>query len=199
MLHPSKPNTFTLLSIDPGSGNLGTAIHRVDVQSKTIHTMVTKTYNAHRNRYFNSHYDYVEERFDAIHARIKAHQDVLERLIKYHGVDVIVCESAWAGKNISAFNALVQCIVMLQHMLENYPQIRFTLITPNEAKYAIGMTKIKGQGKEGVIKALRALLKQTPTSPLTLDNEIDLEALDEHEVDAIAIGYGFFKQCLLPS
>lgn len=196
MLHPSKYDTFTLLSIDPGTGNLGTAIHTVNVKEKTIHTEVAKTYNAYRKRYFNEHYDIIEERFDAVHARLKAHQDSLERLIEQHGVHVIVCESAWAGKNISAFNALVQCIVMIQHMLGKYPTIPFVLITPNEAKYAIGMTKIKGQGKEGVVKALRALLKRKPKSPLSLDRSIDLERLDEHEVDAIAIGYGFFKKSM---
>ncbi|MNP86409.1 hypothetical protein D3C76_1866300 [compost metagenome] len=61
------------------------------------------------------------------------------------------------------------------------------MVDPTTVKTNVGMKKIKGTDKEDV---RRALLSRTDV----VWGEVDSTELDEHAIDAVAIGYYFLTQ-----
>jgi hypothetical protein len=69
------------------------------------------------------------------------------------------------------------------------PFMPLQIVDPTTVKTNIGMIKIRGTDKEDVRKALKALKE------LEWDG-VDIDDLDEHAVDSVAIGYYYTSQLL---
>lgn len=96
--------------------------------------------------------------------------------------DYVVCEDAFLRRGLAKpYRSLVEGIMVLRQALFRYdPTMQLILVEPSTAKAAFGAAG-KGVGKEG---ARAGVYKYV--APLT---EIDLTALNEHQIDAVGIGF----------
>ncbi len=109
------------------------------------------------------------------------------REVKPHGV---IVEGNYLGRFANAFGSLVECVAVIRSAVYAYdPFMSLHLVDPTTVKTNIGMTKIRGTDKEDVRKALKNLK--------TLEwGEIDIDDLDEHSIDSVAIAY-YYSAVLL--
>lgn len=109
------------------------------------------------------------------------------REVKPHGV---VVEGNYLGRFANAFGSLVECVAVIRSAVYAYdPFMPLHLVDPTTVKTNIGMVRIRGTDKEDVRKALKNLK--------TLDwDGINIDDLDEHSIDSVAITY-YYSAVLL--
>jgi Holliday junction resolvasome RuvABC endonuclease subunit len=175
---PDRAEPFRILSLDPGSSHLGVAfIHDfldgsplVMHDSFTVHLkdscpMYNQLGDVHDNRTIR-----LMQLGDA----------VLDHCRTFRPHAVIV-EANYLGRFPTAFAALVECVAMVRGAVYMYdPFLPLHQVDPSTVKINAGMTHVKGTDKEDVRNALRARTN--------IKWVVDLESLDEHSVDACAIG-----------
>lgn len=109
------------------------------------------------------------------------------REVKPHGV---VVEGNYLGRFANAFGSLVECVQVIRSAVYAYdPFMTLHLVDPTTVKTNIGMVKIRGTDKEDVRKALSNL------KSLDWDG-INIDDLDEHSIDSVAIAY-YYASVLL--
>jgi len=109
------------------------------------------------------------------------------REVKPHGV---VVEGNYLGRFANAFASLVECVQVIRSAVYAYdPFMPLHLVDPTTVKTNIGMVKIRGTDKEDVRKALSNL------KSLDWDG-INIDDLDEHSIDSVAIAY-YYASVLL--
>ena len=87
----------------------------------------------------------------------------------------------------AAYAALVECLDAVRRAVIKYDEtLSLTVIDPARVKKAIGVS-----GKSGDKTLVRAAL--STMEAFTLMTDISLDKLDEHAIDAIAVGLAFRK------
>ena len=115
--------------------------------------------------------------------------DIVTDFLRTHRPHAVIVESNYLGKFANSFAALVECVIVIRNALYKYdPFIPLYMVDPSTAKINAGMAKVKGTDKEDVRRALR--------SRTDLKWDIDIDSLDEHAVDACAIGYYYMCKVL---
>ncbi|MBW6072792.1 hypothetical protein KZ856_38130, partial [Pseudomonas aeruginosa] len=100
----------------------------------------------------------------------------------------VIVESNYLGRFATSFAALVECVAVIRSALFEYdPFIPLYMVDPTTVKTNVGMKKIKGTDKEDVRRAL-------VSRPDVVWGDVDHNQLDEHSIDAVAIGYYFLTQ-----
>jgi Holliday junction resolvasome RuvABC endonuclease subunit len=104
---------------------------------------------------------------------------------------LVVCsEDPYMHLFPQTFSALTECVLAIQNGAMQYDNtITFRRIKPSVAKNAVGVHGMSGD-KEAVREGIRH------RAQLNID-DVDLDSLDEHSCDAIAIGCGYVMPCLL--
>ncbi|MNV66494.1 hypothetical protein D3C71_1592500 [compost metagenome] len=93
----------------------------------------------------------------------------------------MIVEANYLGRFATAFAALVECVAMVRSAVYMYdPFMPLYQVDPSTAKINAGMERIKGTDKEDVRRAMR--------KRKGIVWNVNLEELDEHSVDACAIG-----------
>lgn len=175
---PENSEPFKILSLDPGSSHLGVAIlHDLldgsDVtidDSFTVHLKDTcpeyaELGDLHGNRVI----------------RLMQLGDAVLNLVRTHRPHAVIVEANYLGRFATAFAALVECVAMVRSAVYMYdPFMPLYQVDPSTAKINAGMERIKGTDKEDVRRAMR---KRKGVAW-----NVNLEELDEHSVDACAIG-----------
>jgi Holliday junction resolvasome RuvABC endonuclease subunit len=171
-------------SIDPGSNTLGFCSIEFSVNTLEIYSTEATTFIGDKmstNHYFASVHG---DRF----GRINAHEDNLYRLFQYHQPLVVVSESPfYSSRRPTAFQALLEVINAIRcALLRHDPSMCLEQIDPPSVKKAVGA--LGNAGKDDV-KA--AVLKLTD---LNFQGPVPLAMLDEHSIDAIAVGYSKLQE-----
>ncbi|MNB83827.1 hypothetical protein D3C87_1051330 [compost metagenome] len=175
---PENSEPFKILSLDPGSSHLGVAIlHDLldgsDVtieDSFTVHLKDTcpeysELGDLHGNRVI----------------RLMQLGDAVLNLVRTHRPHAVIVEANYLGRFATAFAALVECVAMVRSAVYMYdPFMPLYQVDPSTAKINAGMERIKGTDKEDVRRAMR--------KRKGIVWNVNLEELDEHSVDACAIG-----------
>ncbi|WDS62250.1 holliday junction resolvase [Pseudomonas phage D6] len=175
---PANSEPFKILSLDPGSSHLGVAIlldqlDGSDVtmdESFTVHLkdtcpMYSELGDLHGNRVI----------------RLMQLGDAVLDLLRTHRPHAVIVEANYLGRFATAFAALVECVAMVRSAVYMYdPFMPLFQVDPSTAKINAGMERIKGTDKEDVRRAMR--------KRKGIKWNVDLESLDEHSVDACAIG-----------
>lgn len=175
---PDNSEPFKILSLDPGSSHCGVAIlldylDGSDVvidDSFTVHLkdtcpMYSELGDLHGNRVI----------------RLLQLGDAVLDLCRTHRPHAVIVESNYLGRFATAFAALVECVAMVRSSVYMYdPFLPLYQVDPSTAKINAGMIKIKGTDKEDVRRAMR--------QRKGIKWDVRLDDLDEHSVDACAIG-----------
>jgi Holliday junction resolvasome RuvABC endonuclease subunit len=175
---PANSEPFKILSLDPGSSHLGVAIlldqldgsEVVIDESFTVHLkdtcpMYSELGDLHGNRVI----------------RLMQLGDAVLDLLRTHRPHAVIVEANYLGRFATAFAALVECVAMVRSAVYMYdPFMPLYQVDPSTAKINAGMERIKGTDKEDVRRAMR--------KRKGIKWNVNLEELDEHSVDACAIG-----------
>lgn len=185
VIDDGKP--FKLLAIDPGSSNLGFAILEYDFIKESISTSIVETINLKTN---DLNYKHLLDYHDDKVVRLRMLQDHLDVLLNEHRPHAVIAESNYMGKFANGFAALVECVLIIRNSVYNYdPFLKLNMIDPTTVKTNIGMKRIRGTTKDDVKEHLIKSKK-------VKWNGVDPNTLDEHSIDAVAIGVWYMDNVL---
>lgn len=175
---PVNKELFKVLSLDPGSSHVGVAIlldplDGSDVIIDDSWTIHLKDTNPMYSEFGDLHGNRV--------VRLLQLGDAVTDLCRTHRPHAVIVEANYLGKFATAFAALVECVAMVRGAVFGYdPFMPLYQVDPSTAKINAGMERIKGTDKEDVREAMRVRKG--------IQWNVNLDELDEHSVDACAIG-----------
>lgn len=179
-----SPNVFKIIGIDPGTTNLGLAVISVDTETLQILETRAQTFNANHlvsKDSWNS--EIHSDRFD----RILSLKVSLMNSFILHQPSIVCVESPFFGRSHpNAFQALTEVLTAIRDVLYEYdPWRELVLVSPSEAKQAL---LAKGNATKDIMKEKLILLSNE------LKLNVDVNTLDEHSIDAVAIAYYAYTQ-----
>lgn len=181
---PNLPAVFRVIGIDPGTDTLGVSVLDVDLLSARVSLIDAFTLRGSANM---KSYPMLMDVHGDRYAKVYSHFETIKNIFWFFHPHSVICESPYMGKFATAFEALVECKMMIRRALVEYDATKpLHLIDPPSAKIAVG-----APGKGGDKNTVRdAIIRLTN---LDNPNNIEIILLDEHSTDAIAVGY---YQCI---
>lgn len=175
---PVNSEPFKILSLDPGSSHCGVAILLDHLDGSDL--VIDDSFTVHLK---DSNPMYSE--FGDLHGnrviRLLQLGDAVLDLCRTHRPHAIIVEANYLGRFATAFAALVECVAMVRSAVYMYdPFLPLYSVDPSTVKINAGMERVKGSDKEDVRRVMR--------QRKNIVWNVDLEDLDEHSVDACAIG-----------
>lgn len=176
-----------LMAIDPGSSSLGVAIYELNL--KTFDIIRTTAFTVHATG-LSQYSKHASNQYGDRFARFAAMENELMELFESIRPSIVICESPFFSRfTPSAFSVLTELVSIIQKTLFNFNnQIPFFKVDPPTAKKAIGA---KGNAKKDDM----TIALEKVADKLKLVNPVT--ELDEHAVDACAIGYHGYKKYVL--
>ena len=180
-------HTFKLVSIDPGLNNIGAAVFDISLEKDSFKITRILAETLQEDRVVDQVCYDIEKDEERHYKRIRM-VSALMRLIRHHRPSVVVCESPFFNATRpSSYAVLVEVIMEIQMSVYQYDNaIRFSLFAPQLVKKSLGVAGQKGK------EVVREAMAKNETLIEALDG--DLDSLDEHSVDAIAVGYTFLTR-----
>jgi len=186
-----------VLAIDPGTDTLGCVVVEVDLATHHPHLIYAETVTAHQHiKHRQALVAAHGERF----VRLLVLQDYIRAVTKMYRPHVAGVETPYLGRNPSTYASLSEAFFAIrQGMASADDSLVMHGIKPMQGKEAVGAAtpegtkKRKRRGKVVETKVhvketvQQAVLKRVAAGVLTADAHIDVEALDEHAIDAIAV------------
>ena len=175
----------TVMSFDPGTNHLGIAVFNVIPETGVLilkHAWTTDIAKLAEDRYPG---------LAAYHgirmAKLQAIEDVIAKAVESWMPTTLISESPYMGRFPQAFGALVECLYVIRSMILRWDYgVVLHTIDPASVKQAVGVS-----GRSGDKSLMAAAIQKHPTR---LDlSSVDLTRLDEHAIDAIAVGYAHFN------
>lgn len=184
LIVPDQYKSFTILGVDPGLNHTGVAVFQIDAYNRLIQSIIAFT--IHTNQLADTTGIDDELHTDRIIKLYKLKHSIQETIVKVNPV-VIACESPFYNTKFPmAYAALVEAIDFIQSAaIEINGNIFFRTIEPLLVKKTVGAGMTKGK------LDVKTAIANTPHLMRALQMNLDL--LDEHSIDAIAIGYTFLK------
>jgi Holliday junction resolvasome RuvABC endonuclease subunit len=176
---------YRIVSIDPGTNSLGIAVLDVNYQTGQIHVEHAFTMRVDK---LATQYPVIAvlhgERVSKLYAVQKAVQKFLEGWLP----DMVVSESPYLGRLAQPFAVLTECVAAIRRAVSRYrPTLTLAVMDPASVKKSVGVSGKSGD-KDAMRRAVRALTNVTYSSDVVYDQ------LDEHAIDAIAVGYAYYLQ-----
>lgn len=185
---------FRLLAIDPGSSCLGlsyitsTLKDRNDIQIKKAFT----------KQFSGNNYPHELLQYGAKTARLLEVYDTIKTTIEDFKPHHLVVEGNYLGRFANAFEVLVEVTFVIRNAWQSENRlIPMGIIATKTAKSVIGYDSVNRKIKEPKLKVDIALRKYLAEGNFSLDSSFTLDDLDEHSKDAIVVGIGYLKTCLL--
>lgn len=174
-------NAPRILSIDPGTTDVGFAILEDTgngVLVVDVHTLHADKVLGWRSNQLQQH-PVRTQRLEIIHGAVY-------KLLANWNVSAVICESPYFKLHVQSYAALVECMSYIRRASYLYdPYLEFITVEPAVAKAAVGAAGNKGD-KDAVAKAVG-------TNKNIDLGEFNIMGLDQHSVDAIAIGFTYAK------
>lgn len=172
---------YRFLSLDPGSVTTGMAIS-VATKEKMI---VQDAYTLHLDRL--AALEPVRLDLDRTQ-RLAVLTKAVERYATAWQPSAVFCESPFLQGKVNTFATLTEALVYIQHGVWAYnPRITIGKMDPATVKKSVGVSG-KSKDKEDMRRALYKVAD--------LETLIPYDTLDEHSIDAIAVGYYFYRNRL---
>jgi Holliday junction resolvasome RuvABC endonuclease subunit len=173
---------YRILAIDPGTNALGVAVLDVDIDKAIVTVQHATTIDISK---LSQNYPQLimihGERVSKLHAVEMA----LFKMFRAWKPDEIVSEAPYLGRFPQAFSALVECLSSIRRAVMEYNRaLPLPTIDPASVKKAVGVS-----GKSGDKDAITVAIQRQPD----LLMNVNVNDLDEHARDAIAVGYAFYK------
>lgn len=174
-------DTITVLSIDPGTTCLGFAITKLSIPNLEIVEVFGWTIDATRLSFYRE--DVIEiygEKF----ARIMAIKQMFKLVLEFHKPLCVVCESPFFSiQRPSAAGPLYELLATLEQTVYEWDsQKPLYKIDPKTVKKAV---KASHNAKKDEVKLALSIVEELKIA--------NLDYLDQHAIDAVAVGYGFIN------
>lgn len=177
MIDVFKPESYRIIGIDPGSDTLGIAFMELNLLEGKLHLVKVETLQGHRNARIDP--EYAKIHGDRA-ARLRSHYRILIKVFESYRPHVVISEAPFMARHAAAYAALVECVTYIRFALGIYDrELPLDVIDPPTVKKTVGAM---GNADKEQVRA--ALLKMRVFDN---PNEINMEALDEHSIDAIAV------------
>lgn len=179
---PTDPTPYRVVGLDPGTDTMGVAT--IDVFLGTDQAPILTEVRTFSGEALSRSYRHVAHYHSERTARLMAHEDNLLGYFTYLQPHSIIAESPFLSRFPQAFAALTLCFEVIRRAVFRYnPYMPFFAVDPPTVKLCVGV-KGKGTTKDDV---KRGLQKAIANGRLLNPYQIDIEALDEHSVDAIVV------------
>lgn len=177
-------NSFKLVSIDPGTDNLGFCIMDISYENFSILKTTVSTIVASKSVFEDS---LISQIHGYRMARIqKLKQTLIDHFNKINPA-IIVCESPFFNpRRPGAFQPLAEILFAIKESTIEYNSwLPLYLIDPSSIKKSVNAP---GNADKIIMKKQVCSL-----TDLNYEGDVTLEDLDEHSIDAIAVGYCHVK------
>lgn len=177
-------NKFNLLAIDPGLNNTGLAIFEIDYYNRKIISIQANTIIT--DKVINKTGLTDEEFPDRLIKLMKLKQSLRFALMNSNPC-IVACEAPFFNRfRPNAYGALVEVMNTIQMtILDHNHGILFYKVEPLLVKKCVGAGSMKGK------LDVKACVSNIPEITNVLLS--DINSLDEHSIDAIAVGYSYLK------
>lgn len=178
---------FIYLSIDPGTNSLGITINGVDFRTKEKQVLHSTT--VHIDKLAEIKYgDTIVLTHGLRYAKVHCCYEVVLKFLIDWNIQAVVSESPYMGRFPQAFGALVECVQAMRNAVFQYnPYLTFNTIDPATIKKSLGV-----KGNSGDKNAMTVAVGNM------LNGSYDIQYLDEHAIDSIAVGHAWYLMSLLP-
>lgn len=169
------------LSIDPGTNMIGTAINAITDEGDWVilHACTTNVGSLLQHLFDPSEIDDIGARF----FRVRAVTKIIKDMATAWEVNSVTSESPYMGRFPTAFAALTECMYGIRSGCYEYnKEMSFVIFDPSTIKVNVGVSGKSGD-KSKMTEAVRKLASKF----------VDIDKLDEHSIDAIAVGYTYYK------
>lgn len=182
---PSNYNIATIVAIDPSSNCTGVAIFKLDNTTGDILSIEADTIEVSKLIYDPA----VEELHSDKMSRLMKLQHKFVQILDEYNPHVVVVEGCFFNPTRpNAFKSLSEVISLLHiSSIEHNKNIPFITISPKTIKQSLNSLVITDKGKD----IIKECIKNIPEIYNLVSNFID--NLDNHGIDAIAVGYAFIK------
>ena len=181
MSYRVKPDScIRVMSFDPSTTNLGISVFDVNVMVRKPFELI----------YSNTIYgekviEHVNPQFDdragtGVAARSYGLMRSVIKLVNIYEPDTAICEDNFLGVSPKTFKQLIQAVAQIREAVNSVDGLHLSYVPPREAKDIVG-ANFSATQKEDVHKGI---LKYRWLK----SKGIDLNLLDEHSVDSVAIG-----------
>lgn len=178
------------VSIDPGTTNIGLAVSTIDPICAKMHVFFVNNLDMTRGHKLSRTQFSESAEKDGAMLRTALLQEEISSQVKFWNPAYFAIESSFLDhmRNVKTYGQLYAAYTAIRAAaVRACPSVILSGIPPQTVKKWIGSLK-KGTGKEHVLDALKAVIAD-PNSGLTIADDINLDHLSEHVIDAIAIGY----------
>ena len=184
LIIPDTYSVYKVLGIDPGLNNTGIAIFTIDCVSNSILNIDAFTLI---NDKLSDYTGLDEEQYTERTIKLYKLQEAVNHVLAFNNPIAVGCEAPFYNRfRPMAYGALLEVVNNIFASIIKYnPNILFHLLEPLLVKKIVGAGFMKGKisVKESVAK-IPELVNVTSQ---------DLNTLDEHSIDAIAVGYSMLK------
>lgn len=191
MMYPPPPtdDVIRIVSIDPGTDTLGVAVLDISIDTYRPVLVYADTFIASKEVQDRK---WGTEMRGGRDLRLESHHIRLYDLFRAVTPTLVAAESPFLARGrVSAFEALVECYAMLRAVCWEYsPSLYLRRVDPITAKNAVNVNHV-GTDKTDVRRAVIAHYKESCAE------DVDIEALDEHAIDAVAVGHSIHRKYLL--
>lgn len=176
---PLEEGWVRVLSIDPSTMRMGVSVLDVNlINPECFKLRWVETIHGEKLEHFSS-VNYSDD--GAVQSRIYGLSQSYMQLLHFFGPTVAVCEDNFLGASPDTFKRLIEAVSLLRIATEQYGNGLFMVnVPPRVAKETVG-ANFRGTTKDDVTKGIK-------TYPRIDLNGHNLDVLDEHSIDAIAIG-----------
>lgn len=184
LIVPNHYQHVKIMAIDPGLNNTGIAVFELDYGSRSIVAIEPFTLVVQKLANTTGLDD---ELYSDRNIKLYKLRDNFRQVLANINPFAIVCESPFFNPlRPMAYASLVEVLAIIQNaIIEHNNNITFNTIAPKSAK------KVIGSGMDTGKLDVRAAVMRHNDIMSVLRNDINM--LDEHSIDAIAVGYSFLK------
>ena len=178
-----SPTQYRILCIDPGTETLGVAVLGYDVVTNAVGVIAGITLHGERLARRNLVAFLHGDRF----ARNMALRAGVLDICREYQPHAATIESPWLGKFAETFAALTECCLVCKEAVYEYDSTMLLhRVDPPTAKAAVGAVTTKADRKGPVRDAVLEL-------GLSCSRYFEMHAFSEHVIDAIAVGYWYYR------
>lgn len=182
--HDQRPvEPLRIVSIDPGTETMGVSLlglHPITLEQSFIEAFTM------RGSVLNYYWGNVLHDGDGRDSRLVALENQLLNYFNRVQPHIVVYEDNYLGASPQSFKALIEACMCIKHAIWKFnPYLASYTVKPNQAKSTVNAIAKKGMSQEERKALVRIGLQNYQilrVPPLTL------ALLDEHSVDAVAIG-----------
>ncbi len=178
---------YRIMSFDPGTRTLGICVWEVNLLTKRRQIIFLHTLNTDK---MIQHYPLIVENHGEKAAKLHAIEEELYYFMMTWDVHEVASEAPYFRRMVTAFRALVECILAERAALLRYNQyIELHQFDPSSVKNAVGVS-----GKSGDKELMRVAVIERFGHMVA--EGIDIYSADEHSIDAVAIGHACIEKLL---